>query len=132
MQKKIIRITEGDIENLVKKILKEEKSTVTHHPAYPIIDDLESTLDHLKMKFKKDIANSVSGEDGYHSDIDKFSEEFNKFINKVSQLKRKINDYEIQSVEKRKMENQKRMEEIKSQKRIKREEALKGGKNYSY
>jgi hypothetical protein len=132
MTKKVIRLTEGDIENIVKKIISENKSTVTHHPAYPIIDELEGNLDHLKMRFKKDIANSVSGEDGYHSEIDKFSEDFNKFINKVSQLKRKINDYEIQTVEKRRAEKQKQQENEKNLRRVKQEEALKGGKNYSY
>jgi hypothetical protein len=81
MKKKVIRLNEQDIENLVKKIIKEDdtmdstqpkekekeekKTTVTRHPAYPAIDTLETELEQLKMSFKSDIANAVSGEDGY-------------------------------------------------------------------
>ena len=105
MSKKVIKLDESKIEYLVNKIIKEEENvnntnntpttekkekvtTLTRHPAYPIIDRLESDLDSLKTQFKSEIANKVSGEDGYHSEIDKFNSDFNKFIGKVSDLKR--------------------------------------------
>ena len=55
---------------------KEKKTTLTRHPAYSAIDMLETELEKLKINFKENIANAVSGSDGYHSEIDKFSEDF--------------------------------------------------------
>lgn len=136
MKNKIIKLNESDIERLVKKIINEEesenKTTITRHPAYPIIDNLETTLDELKTNFKRDIANKVSGEDGYHSEIDKFVSDFNKFIGKISDLKGKINDYEIQTKGEKAKRQQKAMQEKKKMQYMKREEARKRGKNYSY
>ena len=140
MKTKVIKLNESMLESLVKKILKEEgeqpkqekKSTVTRHPAYPIIDKLEGALDQLKTEFKRDIANKVSGEDGYHSEIDKFNSDFNKFIGKVSDLKGKINDYTISSANERKMKQQKQMEEMKRLQHEEREKAYKEGKKYYY
>jgi hypothetical protein len=137
--KKIVRLTEFDLENLVKKVIKEEetqkkekKTTLTKHPAYPAIDKLERKLEQLKMEFKDSIANAVSGEDGYHSEIDKFSEDFGKFITKVSNLKSKINDYQIANKDKMKAEAQKKMQEMRKYQHHMRERARKEGKNYSY
>jgi hypothetical protein len=125
MKKRIIRLNEQDIENLVKKIIKEDDTmdstqpkekeekkekttTMTRHAAYPAIDRLETELERLKMEFKDSIANAVSGTDGYHSEIDKFSEDFGKFITKVSNLKSKINQYQLDTVEDRKRVAQER------------------------
>jgi hypothetical protein len=137
--KKIVRLTESDLENLVKKVIKEEeaevkekKTTLTKHPAYPAIDNLERKLEELKMEFKDGIANAVSGEDGYHSEIDKFSEDFGKFINKVSNLKSKINDYQIASKDKMKAEAQKKMQEMRKYQHYMKEKARKEGRKYSY
>lgn len=111
---------------------KESKTTLTKHPAYSAIDKLERDLEELKMAFKDSIANSVSGEDGYHSEIDKFSEDFGKFITKVSNMKSKINDYQIANKDKMKAEAQKRMEEKKQHQHYMREKARMEGSNYSY
>lgn len=144
MEKKIIKLTELDLERLVRKVIKEEgevdktpkpkekSTTLTRHPAYPAIDKLERQLEELKMSFKDSIANAVSGEDGYHSEIDKFSEDFGKFITKISNLKSKINDYQIDNKDKERQ----RMAKMKEQKRIQqgqmREMARRNGNNYSY
>jgi len=134
MKKKVIKLNENDIENLVKKIIKEEDkekvTTLTRHPAYPIIDELEMTLDELKTKFKRDIANSVSGADGYHSEIDTFVSNFNKFIGKVSDLKSKINDHQIAS--KKKQESNAQMQERKRAHWDRKEKARNEGSKYSY
>lgn len=137
--KKIVRLTELDLENLVKKVIKEEetqnkekKTTLTKHPAYPAVDNLERKLEELKMQFKDSIANVVSGEDGYHSEIDKFSEDFGKFITKVSNLKSKINDYQIANKDKEMVEAKKRREKQLQYQHYMREKAKKEGKNYSY
>lgn len=139
MKKRIVRLTESDLENLVKRVIKEDeeqtkenKTTLTKHPAYPAIDKLERALEDLKMDFKDSIANAVSGEDGYHSEIDKFSEDFGKFITKVSNLKSKINDYQIASKDKEMAEAKKRKEYQNYMRARKKEEDRKNGSNYSY
>lgn len=139
MKKRIVRLTESDLENLVKRVIKEEdeqkkekKTTLTKHPAYPAIDKLERALEDLKMDFKDTIANEVSGEDGYHSEIDKFSEDFGKFITKVSNLKSKINDYQIANKDKEMAEAKKRKEQQRQYQHHMRERARTQGRNYSY
>jgi hypothetical protein len=147
MKKKVIRLNEQDIENLVKKIIKEDdtmdstqpkekkeekKTTVTTHAAYPAIDKLETELEQLKMEFKSDIANAVSGEAGYHSEIDKFSEDFGKFITKVSNLKSKINDYQIETKETRAKQREKKRVAYMSQHNDRKHNASQKGQNYSY
>lgn len=139
MKKRIVRLTESDLENLVKRVIKEEdeqkkekKTTLTKHPAYPAIDKLERALEDLKMDFKDTIANEVSGEDGYHSEIDKFSEDFGKFITKVSNLKSKINDYQIANKDKEMAEAKKRKEQQRQYQHHMRERARTEGRNYSY
>ncbi|HUS49210.1 MAG TPA: hypothetical protein VMZ91_03545 [Candidatus Paceibacterota bacterium] len=137
MKKRIVRLTESDLENLVKRVIKEEdeqkkekKTTLTKHPAYPAIDKLERALEGLKMDFKDSIANAVSGEDGYHSEIDKFSEDFGKFITKVSNLKSKINDYQIANKDKEMAEAKKRKEQQRQYQSHMRERARMEGRNY--
>jgi hypothetical protein len=146
MGKKIIRLSENDIENLVKKIIKEEevdastqpkekkenKTTLTRHAAYPAIDRLENELEKLKMEFKDSIANAVSGTDGYHSEIDKFSEDFGKFITKVSNLKSKINQYQIDSKESRVKATEERKASYMAQHNDRKHNASREGRNYSY
>ncbi len=136
--KKVVRLTENDIEKLVKKIIKEEgeekqnSATMTKHPAYSVIDDLGSKLETLKDDFKKGIANSVSGSDGYHSEIDKFSSEFTNFIGKLEKLKTKINDYQEVENKKYEAEKRKRAEEERKMKTQKRYQDHMSGRNYSY
>lgn len=138
MKKRIVKLNESDLEQLVKRIIKEEegtkekKTTLTKHPAYSAIDKLERALEDLKMDFKDTIANEVSGEDGYHSEIDKFSEDFGKFITKVSNLKSKINDYQIANKDKEMAEAKKRKEQQRKYQHHMRERARKDGRNYSY
>lgn len=148
MKKKIIRLNENDIESLVKKILKEDdlkdstqpkekekkdnSSTMTRHDAYPAIDRLETSLEQLKMEFKESIANAVSGSDGYHSEIDKFSEDFGKFITKVSNLKSKINKYQLDSTEQRKKQKEERKASYMAQHNHRKHRASQDGRNYSY
>ena len=105
--KRILGLIKEDEEKAVKK------TTVTKHPAYPAVDRLERALEDLKMEFKDSIANAVSGSDGYHSEIDKFSEDFGKFITKVSKMKSKINDHQIANKIRRwlKLKNGKRNKE---------------------
>jgi len=135
--KKVIKINESQLEELVKKVIKEEeketkKTTVTKHPAYSAVDRLERALEDLKMDFKNTIANEVSGEDGYHSEIDKFSEDFGKFITKVSKMKSKINDYQIANKDKEMAEAKKLREKKRQYQHHMREKARTEGRNYSY
>jgi len=139
IMKKIIKLKESDLGRLVRRVIKEEEevkkeksTTLTKHPAYPAIDRLERELENLKMEFKDSIANAVSGEDGYHSEIDKFSEDFGKFITKVSNLKSKINDYQIANKDKEMAEARKRKEKQRQYQHHMREKARKDGRNYSY
>jgi hypothetical protein len=138
MKKRIVKLNESDLEKLVKRIIKEEedtkekKTTLTKHPAYPAVDRLERALEDLKMNFKDTIANEVSGSDGYHSEIDKFSEDFGKFITKVSKMKSKINDYQIANKDKEVAEAKKRKEKQRQYQHHMRERARMEGRNYSY
>ena len=139
MKKRIVKLNESELEKLVKRVIKEEQeqtkqkeTTLTRHPAYPAIDKLENELERLKMEFKQSIANAVSGADGYHSEIDKFSEDFGKFITKVSNLKSKINDYQIANRDKERAEAKARQEKQREYQHHMREKARKDGRNYSY
>ena len=147
MKKKVIRLNEQDIENLVKKIIKEDdtmdstqpkekkeekQTTMTRHAAYPAIDRLETELERLKMEFKDSIANAVSGTDGYHSEIDKFSEDFGKFITKVSNLKSKINQYQLDTKEERKRAAEQRRASYMAGHNDRKNRAREEGRNYSY
>jgi hypothetical protein len=146
MKKRIVRLNENDIESLIKKIIKEDdtmdstqpkekkqnSTTMTHHAAYPAIDKLETELEKLKMEFKESIANAVSGSDGYHSEIDKFSEDFGKFITKVSNLKSKINQYQLDTKEQRKKQQEQRKASYMAQHNERKNRASQQGRNYSY
>ena len=139
MKKRIVKLNESELEKLVKRVIKEEQeqvkekqTTLTRHPAYSAIDNLETELERLKMEFKQSIANAVSGADGYHSEIDKFSEDFGKFITKVSNLKSKINDYQIANKDKEMAEAKERKEKQRQYQHHMREKARKNGRNYSY
>jgi molecular chaperone DnaK (HSP70) len=118
--KKVIRLNESDIEKLVQKIIREEgekpkekETTLTKHPAYSVIDALGKKLEDLKTEFKDGIANAVSGSDGYHSEIDKFSSDFTKFIGKLEDLKTKVNDYQVVDNKRHQEEKAKQMQERK-------------------
>jgi len=137
--KKVIRLNENDIERLVQKIIREEgeqkeekKTTLTKHPAYSVIDDLGRKLENLKTEFKDGIANAVSGTDGYHSEIDKFSSDFTKFIGKLEDLKTKVNDYQVVDNARHKEMKEKQMQERKRMMYMAQEKGRNEGKNYSY
>jgi hypothetical protein len=136
--KKIIKLNEQDLERLVKKVIAEEensegkKTTLTKHPAYNVIDTLGNKLEDLKKEFKDGIANAVSGSDGYHSEIDKFSSEFTKFIAKMEDLKKKINDYQVVDNKRHQEAKAKQMQERKKMMYMAKEKARNEGKNYSY
>jgi hypothetical protein len=143
MKKRILKLTESDLERLVQRVIKEEndkkendkkekKTTLTKHPAYSAIDKLESDLEELKKDFKDTIANEVSGEDGYHSEIDGFSKDFGKFITKVADLKSKINDDQIANKDKEMAEAKKRREEQRRYQNYMKAKAQKEGRHYSY
>lgn len=137
--KKVIRLNESDIERLVQKIIREEdeqkeekKTTLTKHPAYSVIDNLGGKLEALKKEFKDGIANAVSGTDGYHSEIDKFSSDFTKFIGKLEDLKTKVNDYQVVDNARHKEMKEKKIQERKRMMYMAQEKARNEGKNYSY
>ena len=141
--KKIIKLNEQDLERLVKKVIAEEenssqgkapekKTTMTKHPAYGVIDKLGRNLESLKTEFKDGIANAVSGSDGYHSEIDTFSSDFTKFIGKLEDLKKKINDYQVIDNARHKEMKEKQKQQDKYQQHMRVREAGKNGKRYSY
>ena len=140
MKKRIVKLNENDVEKLVKKIIREEeetqkaekKTTLTKHPAYPVIDDLGTKLEDLKREFKDGIANAVSGADGYHSEIDKFSSDFTNFIGKLEKLKEKINDYQETDNARYSEEKKRRMQERKRQHNLRKDKAKNEGRPYSY
>ena len=140
MKKRIVKLNESDLERLVQRVIKEEEeqskekksATLTKHPAYPVIDELGTRLEDLKRDFKDGIANAVSGSDGYHSEIDKFSSDFTNFIGKLEKLKEKINDYQETDNKRYTEMKQKQMAERKRIHNERKKRAQEGGKNYSY
>jgi len=139
MKNRIIRLNEQSLEKLVKKIIAEEgegssqkKTTMTKHPAYGVIDELGRNLEQLKTKFKDGIADAVSGTDGYHSEIDKFSIDFTNFIGKLEKLKEKINDHQVVDNARHKEMKEKQMQERKKMHYMAKEKARDNGRNYFY
>jgi len=100
--KKVIKISENDIENLVKKILKEEGEEQpqkqekkvslmrTNNGELSTIDDIVRKIQQVKMSFE-DLCNSkLTGQDGYSKEIDGIVNDFTKLEDKVRKSKETV------------------------------------------
>jgi hypothetical protein len=103
--KKIVKLNENDIENLVKKILKEEdemagqpkeKSLVllkTNNGELSTVDEIVRAIQQAKMAFE-DLCNSkLTGKDGYTKEIDGIVNDFTKLEDKVRKSKETIGKF---------------------------------------
>lgn len=104
---KVVRLNENDIENLVKKIIKEdegqmnpsepkEKSLVllkTNNGELSTVDEIVRAIQQAKMAFE-DLCNSkLTGKDGYSKEIDGIVNDFTKLEDKVRKSKETIGTF---------------------------------------
>lgn len=142
--KKVIKINENDIENLVKKILKEDgegtppqKQEKKEKPISLVklnkgelstIDDIIRTVQQAKMAFE-DLCNSkLTGNDGYSKEIDGIVNDFTKLEDKVRKSKETISNFMVQNRERNKVDHmrQRNVDHMR-----KREQAIKDKRYYS-
>ena len=139
---KVVRLNENDIENLVKKIIKEdegqmkpsepkEKSLVllkTNNGELSTVDEIVRAIQHAKIAFE-DLCNSkLTGKDGYSKEIDGIVNDFTKLEDKVRKSKETIGKFVQQKSKQDHMSymKQKQMDYMK-----KRKEAETKGRYYA-
>jgi len=135
--KKIVKLNENDIENLVKKILKEEdemagqpkeKSLVllkTNNGELSTVDEIVRAIQQAKMAFE-DLCNSkLTGKDGYTKEIDGIVNDFTKLEDKVRKSKETIGKF----VQQKSKEDHMRQRKIDY---MKQKQAREKGSSYYY
>jgi len=144
--KKVIKLNENDIENLVKKILKEE-DTQSQQPqkkekeeklpkvqqvgdgVLPGIDNIVRTIQDAKREYE-DLCNAkLTGNDGYSKEIDGIVNDFSKLEDKVRKSKEIITNHLVRQRNVKKVDHMKHREADRVNKR---REAEKNGKPYFY
>lgn len=142
--KKVIKINENDIENLVKKILREDgegtppqKQEKVEKPISLVklnrgelstIDDIIRTVQQAKMAFE-DLCNSkLTGNDGYSKEIDGIVNDFTKLEDKVRKSKETVSNFMVQNRERNKVDH---MRQRNTDYMKKREDAEKNGRYYA-
>jgi|LakMenE01Jun11ns_1017448.scaffolds.fasta_scaffold8853401_1 hypothetical protein len=131
--KKVVRLTENDIEKLVQKIIKEEGEEKIEHlktskGELSTIDNIISVMNQAKSSFE-DLCKQVTGSDGYSGEIDGILKDFGKLEQKLRDSKQTVGKFiqqQTQKVQKPKMDEKRRMMYM-AQEKSKME-----GKNYHY
>lgn len=139
--KKVIKLTENDIEKLVKKIIKEEENNQpeqkqekqvsllrTNNGELSTIDGIVRSIQQAKMAFE-DLCNSkLTGQDGYSKEIDGIVNDFTKLEDKVRKSKETVGKFVQQKSREDHMRHhkQKQMDYMR-----KKEEAVKKGRFYA-
>ena len=104
---KVVRLNENDIENLVKKIIKEdegqmkpsepkEKSLVllkTNNGELSTVDGIVRAIQHAKIAFEYLCNSKLTGKDGYSREIDGIVNDFTKLEDKVRKSKETIGKF---------------------------------------
>lgn len=139
---KVVRLNENDIENLVRKIIKEdesgmkptepkEKSLVllkTNNGELSTVDEIIRAIQQAKMAFE-DLCNSkLTGKNGYYKEIDGIVNDFTKLEDKVRKSKETIGTFVQQ---KSKQDHMSYMKKKQMDYMKKRHEAEKTGRYYS-
>ena len=139
---KVVRLNENDIENLVRKIIKEdegqmkpmepkEKSLVllkTNNGELSTVDEIVRAIQHAKIAFE-DLCNSkLTGKDGYSKEIDGIVNDFTKLEDKVRKSKETIGTFVQQ---KSKQDNMAYMKQKQMDYMRKRKEAEEKGRYYA-
>ena len=137
--KKVIRLNENDIENLVKKIIKEEddvktmeKKSVellkTKNGELSSIDNIISVIKHAKDAFEDLVNSKLTGQDGYSKEIDGIVNDFTKLEDKVRKSKETISKFVVQ---KDKEDHMSYMKQRKMDYMAKQKQAQKDGRYYA-
>lgn len=138
---KVVRLNENDIENLVKKIIREEESEMKAEPKekslmllktkngeLSSVDEIVRAIQNAKMAFE-DLCNSkLTGKDGYSREIDGIVNDFTKLEDKVRKSKETIGKFVQQ---KSKEDNMTYMKQKQMDYMRKRQEAEKSGRYYA-
>lgn len=134
--KKVIRLTENDIEKLVQKIIREEgeqkedsiEVVKGRKGELSTIDDIISSMNSAKSSFES-LCKEVTGNDGYADEIDGILKDFGKLEQKLRDSKKTVGKFIQQQGH---HDKQKQMQERKRMMYMSQEKARKEGKNYSY
>jgi hypothetical protein len=141
---KVVRLNENDIENLVKKIIREDDTQMKAQPAEPkgkslvllktnngelsTVDEIVRAIQQAKMAFE-DLCNSkLTGKDGYSKEIDGIVNDFTKLEDKVRKSKETIGTFVQQ---KSKQDHMSYMKQKQRQRHIDHMKASKEGRYYA-
>jgi hypothetical protein len=134
--KKIVKLSENDIENLVRKIMSEEESQMTpkekslvllktNNGELSTVDEIVRAIQQAKMAFE-DLCNSkLTGKDGYTKEIDGIVNDFTKLEDKVRKSKETIGKF----VQQKSKEDHMRQRKIDY---MKQKQAREKGSSYYY
>jgi hypothetical protein len=134
---KVIRLNENDIENLVKKIIKEEEMSKTEknisilqakHGELSSIDGIIKMIKQAKDAYEDLVNTKITGENGYSKEIDGIVNDFTKLEDKVRKSKENISKFVAQKSEKEKVDH---MRHKKMDYMRKRQDAEKNGRFYA-
>ena len=136
--KNVIRLNENDIENLVKKIIKEEETQQVKEKSVELlktkngelssIDNIISVIKNAKDAFEDLVNSKLTGQDGYSKEIDGIVNDFTKLEDKVRKSKETISKFVVQ---KSKEDNMAYMKQRKMDYMKKRMDAEKNGRYYA-
>lgn len=136
--KNVIRLNENDIENLVKKIIKEEETQQVKEKSVQLlktkngelssIDNIITVIKNAKDAFEDLVNSKLTGQDGYSKEIDGIVNDFTKLEDKVRKSKETISKFVVQ---KSKEDNMSYMKQRKMDYMKKRMDAEKNGRYYA-
>lgn len=136
--KNVIRLNENDIENLVKKIIREEETQQVKEKSVQLlktkngelasIDNIITVIKNAKDAFEELVNSKVTGQDGYSKEIDGIVNDFTKLEDKVRKSKETISKFVVQ---KSKEDNMSYMKQRKMDYMKKRMDAEKNGRYYA-
>ena len=136
--KNVIRLNENDIENLVKKIIREEETQQVKEKSVELlktkkgelssIDNIISVIKNAKDAFEDLVNSKLTGQDGYSKEIDGIVNDFTKLEDKVRKSKETISKFVVQ---KSKEDNMSYMKQRKMDYMKKRMDAEKNGRYYA-
>ena len=139
--KKVIRLNENDIENLIKKIIREEDEMMSSNPKgekkiellqtnngeLSSVEDIIQMVSGAGQKFG-DLCQQVTGNDGFAKEIDGMRRQFLALQNKLLDPKEKIAKFVQQ---KNMMQQADYMKRKKMEHEKKKEDAIRVGKYYA-
>jgi hypothetical protein len=122
MKKRVIRLNENKIEELVKKIITEQNGSITDK-----LDDVIEAIRVVQREYEQ-FADSITGV-GYMDEIDGIAKDINKLEGKLMDVKSKTHEM------RKKKESESKQKQVAERKKLhneRRRNAGEEGRNYSY